>query len=194
MVAINLKGTKIGHRHQNNTVVWQSKHCLHDCKSHATLWTKHIEIDLHFVRNQVFKGNLQVNHILATYQKTGTLTKSLSKRNFIRFRSDLKSVENQVSSELNQTHSHQIKQPEEKQLQSHQLPPDLKQDKLRSRKSISNQTSSPELNQTYSHKIKKQEKKRPQSHQLSHNSNRDWSNSLKSQFCNSNQGEERQQI
>lgn len=50
---------------------------------------KHIEIDLYFVRWQVLKGKLKVNNIPATYQCADTITKALSARNFIRFKSEL---------------------------------------------------------------------------------------------------------
>lgn len=67
--------------------------------------TKHIEIDLHFVRDQVLKGNLQVNHIPAAYQKIDTLAKSLSKKNFMKFRSELGIKENQASLQLRSSDS-----------------------------------------------------------------------------------------
>jgi len=41
---------------------------------------KHIQIDLHFVRDLVQKGSLQVKHILTEDQMANLLTKPLSKQ------------------------------------------------------------------------------------------------------------------
>lgn len=55
--------------------------------------TKHIEIDLHFVREQISKGRLDVRHIPAGYQRADILTKALSTKNFSRLKADLKVVD-----------------------------------------------------------------------------------------------------
>lgn len=55
--------------------------------------TKHIEIDQHFVREQVTKGNKEVGHVPATHQCADTLTKALSLQNFTRFQDELRVVE-----------------------------------------------------------------------------------------------------
>lgn len=64
--------------------------------------TKHIEIDLHFVREYVQKGKLQISHLPATYQRADMLTKALSARSFNRFRSDMK-VEDSEDSTISVT-------------------------------------------------------------------------------------------
>lgn len=43
--------------------------------------TKHVEINLYFVREQVLKGKLQINHVPSAYQRADILTKSLSSKN-----------------------------------------------------------------------------------------------------------------
>lgn len=48
--------------------------------------TKHIEIDIYFVRELILKGQLLVNHISGTYQRANILTEALTVRNFIRFK------------------------------------------------------------------------------------------------------------
>ena len=44
--------------------------------------TKHIEIDVHFVREQVEKGDVKVRYIPTTYQIADIFTKSLAKDRF----------------------------------------------------------------------------------------------------------------
>jgi histone deacetylase 1/2 len=51
--------------------------------------TKHIEIDYHFVREQVAKKALEVRHISTHDQLADVLTKPLMVQQFERFRSDL---------------------------------------------------------------------------------------------------------
>lgn len=51
--------------------------------------TKHVELDLYFVREQVAKGDIIINHIPALYQKADILTKSLSSARFLRLREEL---------------------------------------------------------------------------------------------------------
>lgn len=51
--------------------------------------TKHIKLDLHFVRELVQKGEIEANHIPGTYQKADILTKAISTNNFTRFRSEM---------------------------------------------------------------------------------------------------------
>lgn len=75
-----------------STVLMTANHILYSR-------TKHIEIDLFFVHEQVLKGNLEINHIPATYQRADTLTKALSAKNYIGFTPDLgiKQIENHSS-------------------------------------------------------------------------------------------------
>lgn len=51
--------------------------------------TKHIEIDIHFVREQVRIGALRVIHVPADYQYADIFTKGLPRQLFTRFRSSL---------------------------------------------------------------------------------------------------------
>lgn len=51
--------------------------------------SKHFELDLHFVREQVMDKRLQVNHISSHEQIADVLTKSLSANNFHRLRKKL---------------------------------------------------------------------------------------------------------
>lgn len=44
--------------------------------------TKQIEIDVHFIREQITKGCTKINHIPAYYQRADTLTKPLFAPNF----------------------------------------------------------------------------------------------------------------
>lgn len=62
--------------------------------------TKHIEIDLYFVHEQVLKGKLQVHHVPSAYQRAYILTKALSNKNFTRLRTDLK-IQERKSNNLN---------------------------------------------------------------------------------------------
>lgn len=49
-----------------------------------------MELDLYFIREEVMKGSIDVNHVPATYQRINILTKPLSKKNFLRMKQDLK--------------------------------------------------------------------------------------------------------
>jgi hypothetical protein len=51
--------------------------------------TKHIEIDIHFVREKVTLGEVHVLHVLSPYQFTDIMTKGLSVQLFTDFRSSL---------------------------------------------------------------------------------------------------------
>lgn len=51
--------------------------------------TKHIELDLYFVREQVAKGSICVNHVPSLYQRADVLTKSLSTNRFVKLRKEL---------------------------------------------------------------------------------------------------------
>lgn len=48
--------------------------------------TKHIEIDFHFVREQVAKGNISVKHISSKDQLANIFTKPLSSTRFLQHR------------------------------------------------------------------------------------------------------------
>ena len=52
--------------------------------------TKHIEIDLHFVRERVFVGDLHVLHVLTSSQYADIFTKGLPSSVFTEFRTSLK--------------------------------------------------------------------------------------------------------
>jgi hypothetical protein len=51
--------------------------------------TKHVEIDLHFVRDQVAIGDVQVLHVPTTSQFADIFTKGLPSSTFSEFRSSL---------------------------------------------------------------------------------------------------------
>ncbi|KAI3508248.1 hypothetical protein L1887_23254 [Cichorium endivia] len=51
--------------------------------------TKHVEIDIHFVREKVRLGSLRVLHVPADYQYADIFTKGLPRQLFTRFRSSL---------------------------------------------------------------------------------------------------------
>jgi hypothetical protein len=51
--------------------------------------TKHVEIDLHFVRDRVAISNVRVLHVPTTSQFTDIFTKGLSSSTFTEFRSSL---------------------------------------------------------------------------------------------------------
>lgn len=51
--------------------------------------TKHVEIDIHFVREKVRMGSLRVLHVPADYQYADIFTKGLPRQLFTRFRSSL---------------------------------------------------------------------------------------------------------
>lgn len=51
--------------------------------------TKHVKIDIHFVREKVCLGSLHVLHVPADYQYTNIFTKRLPSQLFIRFSSSL---------------------------------------------------------------------------------------------------------
>ena len=51
--------------------------------------TKHVEIDLHFVRDRVAIGDVRVLHVLTTSQFADIFTKGLPSSTFSEFRSSL---------------------------------------------------------------------------------------------------------
>jgi hypothetical protein len=51
--------------------------------------TKHIEIDLHFIRERVAVGDLRVLHVTTSSQYTDIFTKGLSSSLFTKFRASL---------------------------------------------------------------------------------------------------------
>jgi hypothetical protein len=51
--------------------------------------TKHIEIDLHFIRERVAVGDLRVLHVTTSSQYTDIFTKGLSSSLFTKFRTSL---------------------------------------------------------------------------------------------------------
>jgi hypothetical protein len=51
--------------------------------------TKHVEIDLHFIRDRVAIGEVRVLHVLTSSQFTEIFTKGLPSSTFIDFRSSL---------------------------------------------------------------------------------------------------------
>lgn len=88
----------------NQSTLYMTANLILHCR------TKHIEIDLYFIRDQVQRENLQLSHIPATHQKADTFTKPLSRNNFVKFRSELIVVENQISSEFKNTNFLQIEE------------------------------------------------------------------------------------
>jgi hypothetical protein len=52
-------------------------------------WTKHVEIDLHFVRDRVALGEVRVLHVPTTSQFADIFTKGLPSSTFTEFRSSL---------------------------------------------------------------------------------------------------------
>ncbi|GKC25744.1 ribonuclease H-like domain-containing protein, partial [Tanacetum coccineum] len=52
-------------------------------------WTKHIEIDIHFVRDMVIAGHVRVLHVPSRFQYAGIFTKGLPSTLFEDFRSSL---------------------------------------------------------------------------------------------------------
>ena len=55
-------------------------------------WTKHVEIDLHFVRDRVAIGDVRVLHVPTTSQFADIFTKGLPSSIFSEFRSSLNIV------------------------------------------------------------------------------------------------------
>ena len=55
--------------------------------------TKHMELDLFFVREKVMVKHLQVIHVPATDKKADILTKALTSSNFTTYRSKLRVAE-----------------------------------------------------------------------------------------------------
>ncbi|KAE8667725.1 hypothetical protein F3Y22_tig00112383pilonHSYRG00494 [Hibiscus syriacus] len=51
--------------------------------------TKHVELDIHFVRERVATGQLQVNFVPSEHQVADGLTKALAKESFVKFRQRL---------------------------------------------------------------------------------------------------------
>jgi hypothetical protein len=52
-------------------------------------WTKHVEIDLHFIRDRVAIGDVRVLHVPTTSQFADIFTKGLPFSTFSEFRSSL---------------------------------------------------------------------------------------------------------
>jgi len=63
--------------------------------------TKHMELDIYFVREHLMKNKVQINHIPSTYQVADILTKPLSKQSFIKPRENLGISELKHGSENN---------------------------------------------------------------------------------------------
>lgn len=51
--------------------------------------TKHIELNLYFVREKVLQEIVEVNHLPSTYQRADIFTKALSVKNFLRLKQEL---------------------------------------------------------------------------------------------------------
>jgi len=63
--------------------------------------TKHMELDMYFVREQVLNGKLQVNHLPSTYQRADILTKPLSAKTFRRLKQELNVIDASVQQNSN---------------------------------------------------------------------------------------------
>lgn len=59
--------------------------------------TKHLELDLFFVREKVISKQLQVHHVLASVQYANILTKALPPTQLEKFRSKLRVCDSQPS-------------------------------------------------------------------------------------------------
>ena len=83
--------TEIGVELKSKPIIWCDNLSAVSLSANPVLHarTKHIEIDLYFVREQVNKGKLEVRHVPALYQRADVLTKALSTMNFMRFREEL---------------------------------------------------------------------------------------------------------
>ena len=67
----------------NVSTVYLSANPVHHCR------TKHIELDIHFVREKVALGELRVVHVPTTQQLADIMTKGLPTASFQSFRSSL---------------------------------------------------------------------------------------------------------
>ena len=67
----------------NVSTVYLSANPVHHCR------TKHIELDIHFVREQVALGRIRVLHVTTAQQFADLMTKGLSTSTFEEFRSSL---------------------------------------------------------------------------------------------------------
>lgn len=95
----------------NKSAVYMSENLI----QHAR--TKHIKIDLHYVREMVQRGKIQVNHIPGTYQRADILIKTILSLNFTRFRSELNvSSKDEQNIERHKLASANIKDNEKKSL------------------------------------------------------------------------------
>jgi hypothetical protein len=68
--------------YDNVSIVYLSNPVQHQC-------TKHVEIDLHFIRERVAVGDVRVLHVPTTSQFTDIFTKGLPSLVFSEFRSSL---------------------------------------------------------------------------------------------------------
>ena len=59
--------------------------------------TKHIELDIHFVRDKVALGHIRVLHVPSSYQYADIFTKGLPRQLFLDFRSSLTACSPPVS-------------------------------------------------------------------------------------------------
>lgn len=70
--------------------------------------TKHIEIDLHFVRERTEAKRLDVRHVPTYYQRADILTKALSAKNFVRLKEELKVLQDEDEKRRNKKTLHKI--------------------------------------------------------------------------------------
>lgn len=71
-------------------LLWQHQRRLFIHQSSSTYRTKHVEIDLHFVRERVAIGDVRVLHVPTTSQLPDIFTKGLPSSVFLEFKSSLK--------------------------------------------------------------------------------------------------------
>lgn len=83
---------ELGIKLQKRPIIWCDIMSTTSLSANPILYsrTKHIEIDLYFVRERVIGGKFEVSHVPAPFQRADAQIKALTRGSFERFKKELK--------------------------------------------------------------------------------------------------------